>query len=226
MPAYGNLLTMTTMLTMGFAILLFTDGAKSEEVDLGRCEGVGLQPIIDITIPHSITLNEMIAVVYSLVPWGIALVAVWFAVMKRTSTSVVILAYMAFVICVNEALVKRNFPQPRPGASCIDTPGMPSSHSLLAIGVLVWGLLEMGESKSLTMSAFFMLLMALAPVPHARVVLNDHSPKQALAGSLLGISAAITFVQVRKKELLYNWCDHWIAKKLGIINDFVAPEVF
>ena len=216
------------MIATAFAMLLFTEGAMSEEIDSGRCQGVGLQPIIDVTIPHAITGSEVIAVFYSLVPWGIAVLAISLTVMKRTSSYVVILGYMTLVICLNEALVKRNFPQPRPGGSCISTPGMPSSHSLLAIGSLVWCILEMGESKSLTLSAVLMLLITLAPVPHARVILNDHYPKQALAGSLLGISAAITFVQVRKKECFYGWCEHPIAKKLGIVNDFVTggTEVF
>lgn len=120
---------------------------------------------------------------------------------------------------INEA-VKLAVKQPRPDLSCLTTYGMPSSHSAVSVGLLVYLILDAayritpkranqrscGESCMGMVKGFFLLpfgtisqgefsafvavwTVLLLPVPLARVIVNDHSPQQAMAGVLVGLLA-------------------------------------
>ena len=186
------------------------------------CNGHGLQPFIDITVPHGASLAEMVAVLYSFVPWVVCGYIMCGAFYKRTSTLLAGMTYVASVVLVNEVLVKRSFPQRRPLASCLSSPGMPSSHSLLAMGLLAWVLLELLERGVKSWNWLFATAILL-PVPPARVVLQDHSLEQVTAGSLFGLATALlfySFIRSRAARSMEMWCAHPFAKRIGIVNDY------
>jgi len=65
--------------------------------------------------------------------------------------------------------------------------------------------------------------LALLPVPFSRVVLNDHTPKQVLVGSALGmLEAVIYFGMVRSLQHRYN---HLLGRRVfGVfVHDFPLP---
>ncbi|KAJ9455640.1 Lipid phosphate phosphatase gamma [Diplonema papillatum] len=192
---------------------------------LSMCKGIGIQPFIDVTVPHGATYSEVLAVLYSFVPWIVSLITVSSAFRRRTITLLAAAMYIVLVVICNEILVKRNFPQSRPSASCLLSPGMPSSHSLLSIGLLVWLFLEMAENRGIKGWWGFVAILILAPVPPSRVVLQDHSLEQVTAGSLLGMASAIAFFSVlrrsAKSSLIDRLCSHPVAIRFGVVNDYL-----
>ena len=197
-------------------------GALVEHGVEGACQGWGLQPFIDVTVPHSASWGEAVAVLYSFVPWAVALAVIFAALYRKTSTLVAGVMYISFVVSTNEVLIKRNFPQSRPIASCLVSPGMPSSHSIISIGLLVWTVLELAERGSQARHVVAAAAVLL-PVPASRVVLNDHSYEQVMAGSLFGVSTALFFFAFMKysaAKSLHEWCKKPWVKRLGITNDY------
>ena len=90
--------------------------------------------------------------------------------------------------------------QPRPPTACATSYGMPSCHSTLCTGWLVLITLDvatcalMSRKKSTEPSTIYTAIVVLcsflflAPVGIARAVSGDHSDRQVLAGTLLGIA--------------------------------------
>eukprot|EP01064_Diplonema_japonicum_P018196 TRINITY_DN2688_c0_g1_i1.p1 TRINITY_DN2688_c0_g1~~TRINITY_DN2688_c0_g1_i1.p1 ORF type:complete len:269 (+),score=38.69 TRINITY_DN2688_c0_g1_i1:104-808(+) len=219
-----GLMTLSCVCTLvALCVVALGDGGPTGKDLRSMCRGVGLQPFVDVTVPFGASLGEGIAVAYSFVPWLVALTIIGGAVVRRTSTLMAGLCYVTVMVICNEILVKRNFPQSRPMGSCLVSPGMPSSHSLLSIGLLVWFLLEYTHNSCVKSWWAVAALLILAPVPPSRIILQDHSIEQAVAGSLLGSASAMTFFAFMRQHLepkLNNLCTHPYAKKLGIVNDY------
>eukprot|EP01063_Lacrimia_lanifica_P019224 TRINITY_DN2631_c0_g1_i1.p1 TRINITY_DN2631_c0_g1~~TRINITY_DN2631_c0_g1_i1.p1 ORF type:complete len:272 (+),score=94.87 TRINITY_DN2631_c0_g1_i1:50-865(+) len=225
-------LVVGSLVSMAAAVGVIMVGYQNEEVRdelLSLCRGVGLQPLIDVTIPYEATFSEVMAVGYSFVPWAVSGVIVGCALVKRTTRWLASMAYICLVILCNEVFVKRSFPQKRPLASCLVSPGMPSSHSVISIGLLVWFLLERVDLRDVKGMSFdkpwkgLAALLVLAPVPPSRVVLNDHSLAQVTAGSLMGVATALAFFNLMRSRVapsLNDWCEHPYAVRFGVTNDY------
>merc|ERR1712032_44304 len=84
---------------------------------------------------------------------------------------------------------------------------MPSSHSALAIGILVYSLTDLrAQGHALTSTRARNLFIQFVPIPVARVILHDHSIKQVAAGAGFGCVIAIFWILVLQKRL-----DCWIT---------------
>lgn len=93
---------------------------------------------------------QVAAVVWSFIPYGVALYAVCVFLIIRGTRQLFVLLWLGLYVLLNETVVKHCFHQPRPGTmlqvrnydgllvgSCLDSCGMPSSHSGLAFGLMV-----------------------------------------------------------------------------------------
>ena len=78
--------------------------------------------------------------------------------------------------------------EPRPAGTCLESCGMPSGHSSISIGFLIWYLaIDYGGKWKY---AFLVLTL----VPWSRWQLQDHSFAQCIFGSLLGTMLALGWV--------------------------------
>lgn len=165
-----------------------------------ECMGVGLAAI-DITVPLQPTKLQLVALLYSFSTW--VLVGTWFLATVATRHTVLV-SGSAWVLCtlaLNEGLFKKLLAAPRPAETCLTTNGMPSSHAILSVGLLVWLVLEVAHRdlapagrKSGCVAG---LTLALLPVLPSRHVLGDHSFDQCAAGGLIGAAAGIAHFWVR-----------------------------
>eukprot|EP00443_Scrippsiella_acuminata_P048479 CAMPEP_0115207362 /NCGR_PEP_ID=MMETSP0270-20121206/20678_1 /TAXON_ID=71861 /ORGANISM="Scrippsiella trochoidea, Strain CCMP3099" /LENGTH=1437 /DNA_ID=CAMNT_0002620955 /DNA_START=36 /DNA_END=4349 /DNA_ORIENTATION=+ len=96
------------------------------------------------------TTLTFFAVVWSFLPYIVALFTIIRFLLVRGTRQLSVVAWLALIVFVNEGIIKRMFSQPRPGTmlqhrdpagfyvgSCVPSCGMPSSHSALAIGWFV-----------------------------------------------------------------------------------------
>jgi len=185
---------------------------------------------------------------------------------RRGTRELNFVAFMSFVVLLNETVVKRIVNQPRPELSCVETCGMPSGHSVLAMGLLtmclidtvrrtvyqpnggvmmrtlrqnrgVWRTIpsflwsetllvfsvvplptwdEISHVTALFISIFWLFL--LYPVPISRVAIHDHTPKQALMGSIEGfVLACLWYYCVHVLQHRYN---HLLGKPLIVFRGY------
>eukprot|EP01062_Namystynia_karyoxenos_P065995 TRINITY_DN60018_c0_g1_i1.p1 TRINITY_DN60018_c0_g1~~TRINITY_DN60018_c0_g1_i1.p1 ORF type:complete len:367 (+),score=85.38 TRINITY_DN60018_c0_g1_i1:81-1103(+) len=180
------------------------------------CIGLSL---FDVSVPQSPTRLEQIAVFYSLVPWIGAFVWILAAAVLRRASLVVPLIWVGLAVLLSEGFIKKLWPQPRPEGSCLYTPGMPSSHSMIAAGMIThefllracrardglrYALLRRLKPGDVPGTALWReqydplrrylapiaVLCVFLPVPFSRYIVQDHSQVQILVGSLTGIICA------------------------------------
>uniref|UniRef100_A0A0G4HH25 Phosphatidic acid phosphatase type 2/haloperoxidase domain-containing protein n=1 Tax=Chromera velia CCMP2878 TaxID=1169474 RepID=A0A0G4HH25_9ALVE len=149
-----------------------------------------------VTIRRPVTPLSAVAVAYSFLPYLVCLsFFVWFFLREQIYPLWGLATFlMISVIC--EVCFKNIFKEPRPENSAVRSYGMPSSHSATCVAVLVWTFLEFlvpldGISPPLSAGAkagILCLTTALMlPIPWARWYIEDHSLKQVLVGSALGV---------------------------------------
>ncbi len=192
------------------------------------CGGSAL-PGLDVTLPEKLGVISGINVLYSIVPWAAALVLIVAAVYHRRTTLVAGVILLAIMIVLNEAVLKNILKQPRPSKSCVSSPGMPSSHSVLSLGFVVFIALEMffhqwQFSRLTKLQIFIGSVFLLVPVPASRVGLHDHSPVQVGVGILVGAIVAAAFFAVMHfvvGQKLEQLVELPLAVKLGLVNDYV-----
>eukprot|EP00760_Papus_ankaliazontas_P011611 PhM_4_TR14880/c0_g1_i1/m.107106/K07252/E3.6.1.43; dolichyldiphosphatase len=184
------------------------------------CDGKAV-PFLDVTIPNDRTWVTDAAVFYSIHPWIFGLILLLATVALRRVTLMFALLFGVVCVFVNEGIVKRIVSQDRPYGTCLSSKGMPSSHSLLAIGYTTFTWLEMllhhffikNENRTTFMNSLKLgfavaLGILMIPVPISRVELKDHSKAQVTVGSLIGIGLAIAYVL-----MLHSFLAKWIYKK-------------
>lgn len=167
--------------------------------------------LLEISIPFAPTLTDAAAVSYSFVPWvGSVLLFVVALDRKREVYAARLVALLlTSMIVINELVLKKVLQEPRPERSCLRSHGMPSSHALLAIGVLSYVALELlwgdqslngfrARSKTDAATLFCGLLVILGPVPFSRVHLHDHHESQVAMGSALGVLLAAVFFSTHR----------------------------
>lgn len=152
---------------------------------------------MDVTVPGNPDFWQILAVGYSYVPFLVVVAAVVELLIRRGTRQLSLLVFAGTITGLNELIIKRIVQQPRPGAvfsvtptgetypelfgSCVNTCGMPSSHSTMSIGFLVLLFLDTGmrvvpsrgslnghetmRSASFTEPANFFSVMPLWPKP-------------------------------------------------------------
>eukprot|EP00656_Telonema_subtile_P050503 TRINITY_DN6556_c0_g2_i1.p1 TRINITY_DN6556_c0_g2~~TRINITY_DN6556_c0_g2_i1.p1 ORF type:complete len:359 (+),score=61.24 TRINITY_DN6556_c0_g2_i1:181-1257(+) len=163
----------------------------------------------DVTAPDSPSFGEVLAVIWSFLPYACGLGLVVEVFRRRTMWPLLMLLMAGMIVVVNEGFFKRVISQDRPSGSCLSSKGMPSSHAELSIGFWWYFHLECffkrhltsthawtGKDKMTVMIAVYVLLL---PVPFTRVVLHDHSWAQVGVGALVGaVIGTIWFVALWK----------------------------
>jgi len=172
--------------------------------------------VFDVSVPLYPSRLEQIAVFYSMLPWiGAAFWTLTACTLRRTSLLVPLL-WVLLLIVVSEGF-KKIFPMPRPQGSCLHSKGMPSSHSAISIGMLLWCLLTLRTRRAGSpvplrhVFGFTALCIMLVPVPFSRVYLYDHTPMQVIVGSILGATCAafVAFSCERRSDTLAALLRSW-----------------
>ena len=152
-----------------------------------------------VTLPASPDGWQILAVFYGYTPFLYLLACLVLFFVNRGGTreiAYMVLGGVATGIC---EILKLFILGSRPGGACISASyGMPSGHSCMSLAWVTVLALDMTISKSrasISLTTVGLTMLLLLPVPVSRIILQDHSPSQAMAGSLIGIVlAAVWFV--------------------------------
>lgn len=171
--------------------------------------------VLQVTIRRPLTPRSIAAIMWSLFPYAVPIFCILSfirhaAVSARVGASIVaghsgfLMYYIGlaiFGVLLNEKVLKRIIQEPRPAASACKGYGMPSGHSTNCYAWMVWTVFEiiLHPSASLFVTIFLVCLavFVLGPVPYARVYLEDHTPRQVLAGMAVGSLIGLLAVPVR-----------------------------
>lgn len=103
-----------------------------------------------LQVTGRLTSLKVIAVIYSYLPYGVGFCVVFSFLVNRGTRQLWVLVWLCLQLCLCEYLFKYIWHEPRPGmkmqvrdeegryvGSCLESCGMPSSHSALAMGWFV-----------------------------------------------------------------------------------------
>jgi len=159
-------------------------------------------PFAGFTLPLELTLTNIVASLYSVLPFFAMCANVLLVVKRRRPRELLWILYALSMNLINEML-QSAFKEPRPSSSCLTSCGMPSGHSCYAVGLFVFVLLWDSVSRSIDdmetaqdhrpqsrgqFAAY--LAAALLPIPWSRVHLGDHTVSQVVVGAIVGIIGA------------------------------------
>lgn len=182
--------------------------------------------LLDITVPPTPWSPwDVLSIAYSLIPWIAAVSLLIAALTTRKRTFATCAVLLLLMISVNELVIKRLIRQPRPERSCLSSQGMPSSHSLISAGFIVFvameclvGDIDISALRRKTTTTRWKIVAALAcgfaPVPLARVHLGDHSVAQVIVGMAVGTLFGVAFFfsnrsyHRRRKKKRQHHCPH------------------
>jgi len=100
-------------------------------------------------VVERLSIMQVVAVVVSYIPYAVALWAIIAFFVVRGTRQLFVLSWLGLFVIVNELVIKELFHVPRPGTtlewavngklvgSCLESCGMPSSHSGLSCGLLL-----------------------------------------------------------------------------------------
>lgn len=175
----------------------------------------------------------------SIIPIVLAVKLIW----KRETSSLLGLGFVAIVMIVCEAILKHTIRQARPLQSCDCSFGMPSSHSALSYGFLIWVYLEVGfplygfEALSSARSGLsphyrrvtylVAATICLVPVPFSRVYFFYHTVSQVLIGVLVGAILALGWFGILRGLIVpKGWLDKLVLlrplRAIKAVNDYRA----
>eukprot|EP01065_Artemidia_motanka_P047769 TRINITY_DN7561_c1_g1_i1.p1 TRINITY_DN7561_c1_g1~~TRINITY_DN7561_c1_g1_i1.p1 ORF type:complete len:262 (+),score=72.01 TRINITY_DN7561_c1_g1_i1:57-788(+) len=160
----------------------------------------------DVSVPTQPSRLEQVAVFYSMLPWIGAALWILAAASTRRASLIAPVLWVLLMLLLSEGIIKKLFPMSRPQLSCLHSNGMPSSHSAIAVGMLVWSVLTArfnysGQHIPLRKAlGFVALFLAFGPVPASRVLLHDHTVLQVVVGGLLGAVCAATVAVLTERN--------------------------
>jgi membrane-associated phospholipid phosphatase len=175
--------------------------------------------VLQVTVRRPFTPKSVVAIIWSLFPYVVPVFSVLslirHAVSGVSQGSSVSSGYSgfllfftlmaAFCVLLNERVLKRFIQEPRPAASAAKSYGMPSGHSTSCYAWMVWCIMELlahpSSSAIFTLFLVVLCLVVLAPVPYARVYLQDHTEKQVLVG--MGVGTIIGFIALPLRAVLF-----------------------
>lgn len=158
-------------------------------------------PFAGFTLPLDPTPTNVVACLYSVLPFFAMCANVVLVVKKRRPRELLWILYALSMSLFNEML-QSAFKEPRPVESCLTSCGMPSGHSCYAVGLFVFILLWDSVSRSIDDMETAqdnqprrgrlttILAIALLPIPWSRVHLGDHTVSQVIAGAVVGTLGA------------------------------------
>lgn len=177
-----------------------------------------------VTAPDDTDALQGFALVWSFLPYVVALAGAGFMFYRQTMWPMQIMMMTGLIVCLNEAVVKQIVSQSRPDGSCLHSNGMPSSHSELAAGTWVYFILELVLKEQILTEprrrcwsqpatrtkwkAIWLSIITLicVPIPFSRVSLEDHSWSQIGVGALIGSAIAVGWFFMMNKWA-YNHLD-------------------
>lgn len=261
------------------------DSSLPRHVNTSASCPYGHANVFDVTVPSDPSFAQWVCVIYGIVP----LAVVGFAALDCLFTATFLrgigtrelsfIGFVAFIVVLNEAIIKRISHQARPEHSCNLSCGLPSGHSTMSIGFYVLMFLDASFrvmpkvpqdvasarlrrralksrrsvcgfscrdvcvrdirtwftiiplSSSDTLSAFDFTCFAacwgflLLPVPMSRIVLHDHTPLQALVGSLVGFIEAVAWFALMRYGVKKQW-NHMLGARICCIfvHNFSLPR--
>ena len=175
--------------------------------------------VLQVTIRRPFTTKSILAITWSLFPYVVPIFSILslvrHAAIGVSNGSSVSSGYSGFLLfftllagfCVllNERVLKRFIQEPRPAASAAKSYGMPSGHSTSCYAWMIWCLMELlahpSSSAVFTIFLALLCLLVLAPVPYARVYLQDHTEKQVLVG--MGVGTVIGLIALPVRGVLF-----------------------
>ena len=171
--------------------------------------------VLQVTIRRPFSVLSVMAILWSLFPYVVPLFCILsfirYIVLSIIAHQLPWTGHAGFLffylllalsgVVLNERVLKRFFQEPRPAASASKSYGMPSGHSTNCYAWMVWVILEVvlhpSRSSGLNWTCVIISLVVLAPVPYARVYVQDHTPKQVLAGCAVGTILGLFAVPLR-----------------------------
>lgn len=175
-------------------------------------EGVS---VLQVTIRRPFSVLSVMAIFWSLVPYIISILAslgfLHSLVISIMNLQFPITGHCGFYlffallalsgVLLNEKYLKKKYKEHRPAASASHGYGMPSGHCTNSYAWLIWWLLEIlvhpSRSSAMNLVSGLTAVLLLAPVPAARVYLQDHTFRQAFVGCVVGTFLGIFAVFVR-----------------------------
>jgi len=160
-----------------------------------------------------ITVLKFVAVVYGYLPLLPVAFVLLDSAINQTKRHLWILLWLGFLVCVNEAVVKKIVAEPRPGSmmelrgqngllegSCVEKCGMPSSHAAISMGWFTLSVLD-----------------AVSRTDTSRDNIED-----------VGASREVLVVEQQK------WCDFfrnfcwipWVEKTELTVREFISIAVY
>lgn len=205
------------------------------------------------------SVASLVWALYSYIPPVLILgVLVWFCVHRTTcalararprsfaSTALFAVVFGLVTVALNELLLKRLVPQPRPTLACVCSCarsscfarthtvrlGMPSGHSMVAVEFLVWLILELVFPRRRlvvqrkTVVVIFWAVVLLLPVPVSRVILHYHTVEQVVTGAVLGAVFGLGwFVFLAVLAAPRRWVDDLARRCCSLRHTYrIAPE--
>jgi membrane-associated phospholipid phosphatase len=185
--------------------------------------------VLQVTIRKPVTPGSMAAIAWSLFPYAVPIFSVLSfirhaaeAAHRGESIAGGYSGFLLYYICLalfgvllNEKVLKRIVQEPRPAASACKGYGMPSGHSTNCFTWMVWTLVEIlshpSPSAWFTIFLLCLTVFVLAPVPYARVYLQDHTREQVMVGMAVGTILGLLAAPIRL-WLFPNATPLWLVK--------------
>jgi len=180
---------------------------------------------VSLTWPNEdVGFLTFVAAFYSMVPFFVSIVSMLALLVRRGVSNVLVISFQVIAAGGVVIILKHLFRQPRPIGSCLSSCGFPSGHATVTIGLLTWVVLEVALSgrwakeKRRCVLVLVLAVMLLGPVGWSRTVLHDHSWKQVIAGSMVGIVVGALWLLLLRLTIGPRFNE--AAQKLGLRPDY------
>lgn len=161
---------------------------------VARATCVGL---LEVTIPYDCDATTALAVAISFVPWVLGTFAVVCCRAHHLLRAMALCSLI--VIACNEGMIKKLVRQPRPVGSCLQSQGMPSSHTMMSVA---WLVVLYTYRRGCTW--FDTANPSLVLVPWARWHLHDHSAAQVAVGGGVGLLLGVFIVTMLPHRVVFG----------------------
>eukprot|EP00919_Chromeraceae_sp_WS-2016_P004414 GHVR01010434.1.p1 GENE.GHVR01010434.1~~GHVR01010434.1.p1 ORF type:complete len:239 (-),score=48.81 GHVR01010434.1:191-907(-) len=158
---------------------------------------------LSVSVRTPINLCSGIAIIYSLLPYLIAILLFIWYIATNHLYPLLSLVLITVVSVLSEFVLKNLFRQSRPVDSLVKSYGMPSSHTFACSALLIWTTFEI-LFNFYYINLFYRIITVIicfiffAPLPWARWVVSDHSCQQVLVGTAMGLCVGVAVFYLRQ----------------------------
>lgn len=158
----------------------------SQDVEAGEKDAID-KSFLSVTLRTPVTIWVSLAIFYSFVPIVAFLgLFVWLLVSEGLfpfyGTMLMITGSL-----ISEFLLKNIVREPRPPESSVESYGMPSTHCINSLALMIWLVANMLTPTQVNIIGAVVIIFLLAPVGWGRYYLGDHTLKQCAVGSAGGV---------------------------------------